>query len=67
MVCLYLNIFCGKAGHINTLLNAIAAQDEDENPIRYKRLNDWEVCGEEAEDDVGDKVVHSIDSARISH
>jgi hypothetical protein len=59
-------IFGGKAWHIDASLDAITTQDEDENVVGHHCWNDGESCGKDTKDDVGDKVVHSIDGVRIS-
>ncbi len=63
---LYCSIFRCEAWHIDVRLDGIAAQDEDKNVVGYQCWNDGEIGSEETKDDVGDKLVHSIDSGRIS-
>ena len=60
-------IFGGKAWHVDTCLNSVAAQDEHENVVGHHCWNDGKIGSEETKDDVGDKLVHSIDGVRISH
>jgi hypothetical protein len=60
-------IFGGEAWHIDLGLDGVTAQDENKNIVGHHCWNDGEIGSEETEDDVGDKLVHSIDSGRFSY
>ncbi len=49
---------------MDSFLDGAAAESKYKNPICDKCLNDWEICGKDSKDDMGDKFVHSIDSER---
>lgn len=55
-------IFGCETWQVDSLLDSITIQHKDKNPICEKGLNDWEICSKDTEDNMGDKLVHSIDS-----